>query len=182
MVLLIVDPSPRYHRQSLPFKQEMLLATDGRCCAPSRSDPPCCPCAYRFPNASTDRASHLINVSEKSTSKNSAILFSNYINNSKFVLFLLSSLSVCIRVYVYTQRVTYMQANMYEARTNRREKKPNKNKTVPQGKLAPQQTFLLFSTTKRHETDKSIKFRKIPPLFLFISFSVINSLCANLLI
>lgn len=35
---------------------------------------------------------------------------------------------------------------------------------------------------KRHETDKSIKFRKIPPLSLFISFSVINSLCANLLI
>lgn len=64
----------------------------------------------------------------------------------------------------------------------RKKKTKNKNKIVPQGKLAPQQTLLLFSTTKQHETDKSIKFRKIPPLSLLISFSAIDSLCANLLI
>lgn len=46
--------------------------------------------------------------------KNSAILFSKYINNSKFMR--LSLLSVCIHVRIYTLFVTYIQADMYAAK------------------------------------------------------------------
>lgn len=106
----MVDPSPLNKSQNLP----LMCYRDTGCCALSWPDPLVSPCGFRSlslylclnrqSSFTTKSLSHMFHLR---ILKHSAILFSNYINNSKFVLFKFAlGLHTCVYIYsicnVYT--------------------------------------------------------------------------------